>query len=184
MKKEEEAAAAQALQQANTVVEEDGSKYRTRPDGTRVKIVRKACPEGEALRTAVEEMAAAAKWPAHQLESRISGWGSEEQGLRSVWLLLRKQEKEAAKLEKLRASQKAEAADASQAAGQQPEPESEEEVKPWKRKKNKKKKEKKNKSNNNNNTNTNNNNFCQPDPSALRALEKKQAVRGAILTLT
>ena len=87
MKKEEEAAAAQALQQANTVVEEDGSKYRTRPDGTRVKIVRKACPEGEALRTAVEEMAAAAKWPAHQLESRISGWGSEEQGLRSVRFL-------------------------------------------------------------------------------------------------
>ena len=48
-------------------------KWRTRPDGTRVKIVRKACPEGEELRSAVQEMATEAGWSDHKLTSRLSG---------------------------------------------------------------------------------------------------------------
>lgn len=71
----------------------------------RVKIVRKACPEGEALREAVQQMASAAQWPEHKLQSRLSGFGSEAQALRSVWLMFRKEEKAQAKLEKLKAAE-------------------------------------------------------------------------------
>jgi hypothetical protein len=125
----------------------DGVKWRTRPDGTRVKIVRKACPEGEELRSAVQEMATEAGWSDHKLTSRLrgketrvlhynfilkigmqhhfaktgsgqtypdrestqkrdrcvsAGFQGEEQGYRSVWLLLRKEQKTKAKLDKLK----------------------------------------------------------------------------------
>ena len=43
----QETAEAEKLQKEATTVDEDGVKWRTKADGTRVKIVRKACPEGE-----------------------------------------------------------------------------------------------------------------------------------------
>ena len=66
-----EAVAADALQKETTRIGEDGVKYRTRADGVVVKIVRKPCPEGTELVTAVSEMATAAGWSEFKLRSRI-----------------------------------------------------------------------------------------------------------------
>jgi hypothetical protein len=101
----QETAAAEQLQKEATSVDEDGVKWRMRPDGTKVKIVRKACPEGEELRSAVQEMATEAGWSEHKLISRLSGFQGDEQGYRSIWLLLRKEQKTKAKLDKLKAVQ-------------------------------------------------------------------------------
>ena len=101
----QETAAAEQLQKEATTVDEDGVKWRTRPDGTKVKIVRKACPEGEELRSAVQEMATEAGWSEHKLISRLSGFQGDEQGYRSIWLLLRKEQKTKAKLDKLKVVQ-------------------------------------------------------------------------------
>lgn len=48
-------------------------KYPCVRSGTRVKIVRKPCPEGQGLRTAVMEMASAVGWSEYQLNSRLGG---------------------------------------------------------------------------------------------------------------
>jgi hypothetical protein len=98
----QETAAAEQLQKKATSVDENGVKWRMRPDGTKVKIVRKACPEGEELRSVVQEMATEAGWSEHKLNSRLSGFQGDEQGYRSIWLLLRKEQKTKAKLDKLK----------------------------------------------------------------------------------
>eukprot|EP01052_Picozoa_sp_SAG31_P034743 SAG31_NODE_4100_length_3583_cov_6.440011_3_plen_636_part_00 len=61
-----EAAAAEAHFRDCTKLDSDGTKYRIKPDGTRVKVVRKPCPQGEDLRAAVHDMAKAAGWSEHR----------------------------------------------------------------------------------------------------------------------
>eukprot|EP01051_Picozoa_sp_SAG22_P007034 SAG22_NODE_481_length_9943_cov_50.747562_4_plen_810_part_00 len=159
-----EAAQAEEYFKERTEVDDDGVKWRFKADGTKVKVVRKPCPEGEELRAAVQAMATSAGWSDHQLQSRLGGWGSvrspgrqlatlsptaymnpslqglfapgpqEEQGLRSVWLHLRKEEKKQAKLEALQSKGKSAAAASNTTTGSH-KVAAPADVKPWHKKK-------------------------------------------------